>query len=137
MIVAATPIEPPDGDFCWAFHFVNDSAELIEELIIEGINYEWGDAGSSRTTGQVFGPLAPGEWIEFLREAATEVRTSLTLRVRGPFGERVIEAEAGRLYRGGGILVPIPILGRRGKLTTLKIRSVDSPSTIAPIHHRR
>lgn len=133
VIVAATPIEPPDGEFCWTFHLVNESAEPIAEVIVETVSYEWGDSGSSRRAGRVLGPLAPGGCLELLRETATEVRTSLTLRVRGRFGERVLQAKVGRLDRGSDHLVPIPLLGRCGRLATITTREVDSMSGKEPL----
>ena len=38
VIVAATQIKPPDGEFCWAFHLANDSAEPIAEVIVETVS---------------------------------------------------------------------------------------------------
>jgi hypothetical protein len=59
MLVAATPIEPRDGDKCWAFHVVNDGSEPIERVVLEGVDYEWGDSGNARTMNAEFGPIAP------------------------------------------------------------------------------
>ncbi len=119
MLIAATPIDPPEGDLCWAFHVVNDSDEAIESLIVESVDYEWGDMGNREAVGKRFGPIAPRTALEVHRETDTEVRTSLTLLVRGPSGERRVVAEFGKLYRARGPLVTIPILDRPGKLATV------------------
>lgn len=138
VIVAATQIKPPDGEFCWAFHLANDSAEPIAEVIVETVSCQWGDSASSRAIGQVLGPVASGGCIELLREAATEVRMSLTLRVRGPFGERVIEADVERLDRGSDPLLLIPILGLYGRLARISTADVHSKSRkeLRPKWHR-
>jgi hypothetical protein len=120
MLVAATPIEPPDGDRCWAFHVINDGSEPIVRVIVESVDYEWGDSGSATRVDATFGPIEPSASVEVWRETDTEVRTSLTLRVRDATGERRVVAEVGRLYRTPGLLVPIPILDRHGKLASLE-----------------
>ena len=38
LIIAATPIRPPDGDKYWAFHVVNDSRERIESIVLESVS---------------------------------------------------------------------------------------------------
>lgn len=129
MIVAATPIDPPEGDLCWRFHFVNDSDEPIESVVVESVDYEWGDSGNGRRVGTRFGPIPARTSLEIFKETDTEVRTSLTLRVRGPGGEQSVVAEFGRLYRLSGVLAPIPILDRPGKRATLEIRR-PPPGTV-------
>ncbi|MBI3858584.1 MAG: hypothetical protein HY293_23100 [Planctomycetes bacterium] len=116
MILAATPIEPPEGDKHWRFYFVNDSAEPVGSVVVESVDYEWGDQGNSEPLGLRFGPIPPGASIELLKETDTEVRTSLTLIVDG----RRIVAEFGKLYAAPGGLLQIPILDRPGKRATLE-----------------
>ena len=124
VIVAAIPINPPDGDRCWAFHVVNDEHDTIEAIVVEAVSYEWGDFGNSEDLNVTFGPLEPGASIEVYRETNTELRTGLTLRVRIVGRERRVFAEVGRLYWPPASLIDIPILGRSGKLAT--IDSVDA-----------
>lgn len=100
MLIEAVPIDPPAGDLCYVFRLTNDSEEAILSVLVESIDYEWGDFGNGRRIGSTFGPIAPGESVEFARETATEVRTSVTLRVRDSAGERRLCAEFGRLYAG-------------------------------------
>jgi hypothetical protein len=124
VLFAATPIIPSDGDRCWAFHIVNDGSEPIESVVIESVDYEWGDYGNSETVSRgPMGPLAPHTSIEVLRETDTEVRTSVTFRVRDAAGERRYVAELGKLYRPvlSAALVEIPYLGRAGKLARLEV----------------
>ena len=118
MIVAATVIDPPQGDKCWQFHFINDSAETVRSILVESVEYEWGDMGNAEAVGATFGPVAPGESLELTKETDTEVRTSLTLLVDG----RRVVAEFGKLYATPGKLVPIPILNRPGKRATIEGR---------------
>jgi len=116
MIIAATPINPPEGDKYWRFHFINDSPEPVGSVVVESVDYEWGDQGNSETVGTRFGPVAPGASVELLNETDTEVRTSLMLLVDG----RRIVAEFGKLYAAPGRLLPIPVLDRPGKRATLE-----------------
>jgi hypothetical protein len=129
VLVAVTPIDPPEGDKCWAFHVVNDSTEPIESILVERVDYEWGDFGNAAVVGTRWGPIDPFTSVEILRETDTEVRTSVRLLVRGPAGERRIIAEVGRLYRRPGPLVPIPILNLPGRLAALETL-VSPPGTI-------
>jgi hypothetical protein len=122
MIVAALPLEPPEGDRCWAFLFVNDSEVAVESLVVESVDYEWGDIGHRTPLGTRFGRIAAGAAIELLKETDTEVRTSVTLRISGPEGQQRCVAEFGRLYRGRGPFVPIPVLNRLGKRATIEWR---------------
>jgi hypothetical protein len=120
VIVAALPIEPRDGDKCWAFHVINDEAEPIDSIVVESVGYEYGDFGNSEAIGRTFGPVAPGASIEVYRETDTELRTSLMLRVRIGDRERRVDAEVGRLYPPrSSTLDEIPMLGTRGKLADL------------------
>lgn len=126
MIVAAIPIDPPDGDKCWAFYVINDASEPVESIVVEEVGYEWGDAGSKETLGKRFGPIAADGWIEVHRETATEVRTALTLSVRRKSGVTRIMAEVGRLYATPRGLESIPILARAGKRAS--IEAAPAPS---------
>lgn len=119
MIVAATPIHPPLGYQCWAFHVANDEDDTIEAIVVESVSYEWGDSGNSEALNLTFGTLAPGESVEVYREVNTEMRTGLTLRVRVAGRERRFYAEVGKLYAEPRGMVDIPILGRPGKLATI------------------
>lgn len=121
MIVAGTPIDPPEGDLCWLFHFINDTEVPIESVEVQRVDYEWGDMGNGQEVGRRFGPIAPGASVEIYKETDTEVRTSLTLRVRSSRGEQRILAEFGKLYRTPSQPVRIPVLGRLGKVATLEI----------------
>jgi hypothetical protein len=120
VIVAATPISPPDGDRCWAFHVVNDEGEAFDSIVVEKVSYEWGDSGNSEALNRTFGRLAPGASVEVYRETDTEVRTALTMRVRVAGRVRCIYAEVGRLYATPRGLVDIPILGVQGKLAEIE-----------------
>lgn len=119
MIVAAIPIDPPHGERCWAFHVVNDEGHTIEAIVVESVSYEWGDSGNSEALNLTFGTLAPGASVEVYREADTEVRTGLTLRVRVAGRERRLYAEVGKLYSKPTGMVDIAIFGRPGKLATI------------------
>jgi hypothetical protein len=128
LIIAATPIRPPDGDKYWAFHVVNDSRERIESIVLESVSTEWGDDGTSTEVGAHFGPLAAGSSVEIWRETDTEVRTSVELVVRGPKGERRVQAEFPSLYREVRGMVDLPILERKGLIAT-EISSSSSSSS--------
>ena len=119
MIVAAVPIIPPDRGRYWAFYIVNDSNQPIEAIVVESVEYEWGDIGNSERIDTRFGPIAPNSFVEVYRETDTEVRTALTLRVNGAEGPQRTIAKVGRLYARPSGLEPLPILGRDGKLATL------------------
>lgn len=93
MRLLLAPIEPPDGELCWSVRFVHDKP--VREVLVESVDYEWGDQGNERKLGHRFGPLAPGVEVEIYRETDTEVRTSLTLSVDGLRWY----AELGKLYR--------------------------------------
>ena len=122
MIVAATPIDPPDGEWCWRFHFVNNSEEPVESVVVDRVDYEWGDMGNGEAVGAWFGPVPPRSSVEIYKEIDTEVRTSLTLTVRGPAGSQRIVAEFGKLYSTPGNVVPIPIVDRLGKVASLHVQ---------------
>ena len=113
------PIDPPDGEWCWAFHVANDDGHTIERIVVEAVSYEWGDFGNSEALDRTFGPLAPGASVEVYRETNTEMRTGLTLRVQVAGRDRHVFAEVGRLYWPPSGMVDIPIIGRRGKLATI------------------
>ena len=81
------------------------------------------------------GPVPPRSSVEVVREAATEVRTSVVLRVRGAFGERRVEASLGRLYATAGRLVRVPILDRPGKLARLETLAVERPRIVVLNHY--
>ena len=117
ILVAATPLVPPVAGRCWAFHFVNDSDEPIESLLLQQVDYEWGDMGGGSSPQARFGPVAPRTAVEIWRDDnnAAELSTSLQLLVRGASGERTITAEFGKLYRVKQ-LTPIAVLGRDGVL---------------------
>jgi hypothetical protein len=113
MIVAATPEE---GSLCWAFHFINDSDAPVQAVLLESVDYEWGDMGNSEAKGVRFGPIPPGGAVELMRETDTEVRTSVTLEVDG---KRCV-AEFGKLYRPGGPYPVIPVLNRPARRATIE-----------------
>ena len=120
MIVAALPLEPPHGEACWAVHFINDSADLVESVLVEQVSYEWGDWENSEVRGLVHGPIPSGGSVLLCNETDTELRTCLRLRVRTSVGERLICAEFGRLYRPRSCtLTTVPILDRPGMLAVL------------------
>lgn len=117
LFVAATPIEPPDGDKYWLFHVVNDSSESIQSIVLEEVCYEWGDHSTCKDVHTRFGALPPGKSVEIWRETTTELRTSVMLVVRGDKGERRIAPESPALYSPETMkrrMVDIPILRRRG-----------------------
>jgi hypothetical protein len=121
MIVAALPIDPPDGHKWWAFYVVNDTGPTMEAVVVEQVGYEWGDTGNTEDVGATFGPIAPGAYIEVYRETNTEVRTALWLLIRDANGIRRVIAEVGRLYLPrSSSLESIPIIGRAGKLATVE-----------------
>ena len=128
-IVAATPIDPPENDLYWAFHFINNSTEQVESVVVEAVWYEWGDSATTSAMESTFGPIAPGKSVEIWKETATEVRTSLVLSVRSPSCVRRISAEVGRLYSHSGAVVPIPVLNRPGKLATIETLA-SPPGTV-------
>lgn len=82
----------------WTFVVDNDGDRAIDEVVVESVDYEWGDAGSGTSIGKAFGPIAPGARVAVHDEDDTEVRTSLTVRVREGAVEARWIAEAGRLY---------------------------------------
>jgi outer membrane protein assembly factor BamB len=109
---------------------VNDGDEVIERVVVESVDYEWGDRGNAkRQLGTAFGPIAPGTSVEVLRETDTEVRTSVTLLVRDATGEHRIVAELGKLYRRAGVLADVPILGRKAAIAQL-VGADPSPETL-------
>jgi hypothetical protein len=117
VIVAAIPIEPPDGERCWAFYVINDDAEPIERVLVESVSTEWGDAASSEVIGILYGGIAPGAYLEVHRETDTELRTGLSLAVTVGGIAREVYAAFGRLYAPSHHrLAPIPILGKDGLL---------------------
>ena len=102
MRIEALPIDPPDGNFCFAFRLTNDSDQPILEVHVDSVHYEWGDSGHSERVDAHFGPIAPGQSVELMREIQTEVRTSISLRVVDAAGVRQVSAEFGRLYVSRG-----------------------------------
>jgi len=119
MIVAALPIEPRDGDRCWAFHVFNDEREPYDSIVVTQVSYEWGDFGNSAKIDRRLGPLAPGQSVEVHRETDTEVRTGIVVFVRVGDRERGVYAEVGRLYAPPRGVEHIPVFGRAGKLAEL------------------
>lgn len=120
MLVAAMPIDPTDGDRCWAFHVFNDEQGPFERIVVESVHYVWGDFENHETLDATFGPLAVGASIVVHRETNTELRTGLTLRVTVEGKERHVYAEVGRLYAPGHTsLEDVPLLGGRGKVAEL------------------
>lgn len=93
MILAASPL---DGGH-WAFHLVNDSDQPITSVLLESVDYEWGDMGSERKIGSRFGPIAARTAVEIWRDDddAAELRMSLYLVVDG----RRVMAEFPKLYK--------------------------------------
>lgn len=98
MIVAAVPLEPPEGEACFRLCFTHDGPRPVASIVVESVDYEWGDQGNEKKLDIRLGPVAPGATVELMKESDTELRTSLTLRVDG----RRVYAEFGKLTRGRG-----------------------------------
>jgi hypothetical protein len=115
IVIAATPLKPPEGGKYWAFHLVNDSSERIESVVVEQVDYEWGGVGRVERPETRFGPIEPASSLEIWRDddSAAELSMSITLRVCGASGERTITAEFPKLYLVRS-LSPIPILEADG-----------------------
>jgi hypothetical protein len=119
ILLAATPLDPPVDGKGWSFHFVNDSTERIESVILEAVDREWRDTGDCTFPKTRFGPVAPGTSQKIWKDddGVTELRISIVLLIRGERGERRITGDFGKLYRAKRVAM-IPILGKEGVLGT-------------------
>lgn len=113
-LIAAIRIRKNGCEDRWSFHLVNASSNPIESAVLEAVDYEWGDGGSSKHPKASFGPVAPGSSVELWREdESVEVRMTLTMLLRTTDGERRIKTEFPLLCRVKR-LSRIPILNMKG-----------------------
>ncbi len=93
--------EPAASGQEWAFYFVNNTADPIEELVLRRVGYEWGDFGNTRDVERALGPVAARHFLLAWRDDsdAAEVRVDLTFRARTRRGDETLTFELPKLYR--------------------------------------
>lgn len=97
--VAACREELGDGK-AWSLYLINDSAESLDEAVLDRIGYEWGDWGSSEAADVRVTDLAPGAHALIWRDdgSGAELRMDLSLRVRARGREVPLQFEFPKLY---------------------------------------
>ncbi len=123
ILVAAAPLDPPQGGKCWSFYLINDTSVPIDSALLKEVGYEWGDFGNATNPEAEFGPIAPGGCLEIWRDddSAAELRMWLTLLIRAAAAERTLTVEFPKLYLVRN-LSPIPVLGKSGVVGSGSLR---------------
>jgi hypothetical protein len=119
ILIAAVRSRRHHGEDRWTFYLVNTSSNPIESAVLEAVDYEWGEGGSTEHPKASFGPIAPGSSVELWREdESVEVRMTLTVLLHTTNGKRRIKGEFPMLYRVKK-LSRIPILNLKGVIGVL------------------
>jgi hypothetical protein len=92
--------EPLDEGNEWSFYLIND-AEGAFDAVMERVDYEWGDMGSSEPQDVRIINLCPGEHALIWRDngSGAELRMGLMLLVRMGDRQERLKFEFSKLYR--------------------------------------
>ena len=109
----AVRCEPKSPDE-WAFYFVNDTDDPIDELVLARVGYEWGDTGNEKVLDRDLGALGPRRFVLAWRDDSdgAELRMDLGFRLMTSRGRASLTFEVGKLYRRRDVQVEAPLLGQ-------------------------
>jgi hypothetical protein len=104
----------PVGGNDWAFYFINNTDIPLESLVLEHVDYEWGDMGNSQDVNRQVGPVkARGVLLAWRDDSdAAELRTDLTFQARSARGQHGMTFEFPKLYRNTENSLTAPLLGK-------------------------
>jgi hypothetical protein len=104
----------PEPDGSWSFHLINDSDAPIPSVVLESVEWEWGDWGDRKTIESSSGPVPPRASREVWRGDDGEMRMEIRLRVAHPGGTGTLKFSFGKIYLRRDSLERIPGFGRPG-----------------------